>query len=349
MRYQTTFSLCALAFASLGAGCFFLVPGLPGDLVCGDGLVASPETCDDANNADNDGCSASCQVECGDGILNALEECDDGNTTSNDGCDQNCFIEGAVLEAEPNDDGQPNTNGGLFSGFQGDDFDPNTAQGPFSGSVVILGALDPIGDEDGFSLLNTRANPVEIDAFITDVDGDENCDAEDLILNVRNTNNNNNVIDQSNVFFGGCAQVRVLLNPDQGRFVTVIAKSDQATASYTLALDFADVICGDGLENGNEECDDGNLTNGDGCESNCQDTCGNGQINESNNEECDDGNGNNADGCSAGCQLQPGFVCSGEPTDCNPICGDGLLVSGEQCDDGNLLNGDGCSAVCLTE
>jgi len=32
---------------------------------------------------------------------------------------------------------------------------------------------------------------------------------------------------------------------------------------------------------------------------------------------------------------------------CNPICGDGLLVPGEPCDDNNPTNGDGCSSTCL--
>ncbi len=63
--------------------------------------------------------------------------------------------------------------------------------------------------------------------------------------------------------------------------------------------------CGNGVMEGNEQCDDGNLVNGDGCSSTCQtespsERCGDGIING--NEQCDDGNSNNGDGCSAACQ-----------------------------------------------
>lgn len=63
-------------------------------------------------------------------------------------------------------------------------------------------------------------------------------------------------------------------------------------------------ICGDGVpqfEFG-EECDDGNLIDNDGCDSNCRfsDVCGNGIL--SAGEECDDGNVFDGDGCSSVCR-----------------------------------------------
>jgi len=55
-----------------------------------------------------------------------------------------------------------------------------------------------------------------------------------------------------------------------------------------------------------EACDDGNRTNGDGCESNCTATpgvlaCGNGE--REGTEACDDGNTISGDGCQADCTL----------------------------------------------
>ena len=48
-------------------------------------------------------------------------------------------------------------------------------------------------------------------------------------------------------------------------------------------------ICGNGSLEGTEQCDDGNLTNGDGCDANCTNTaCGNGIATAG--EACDDGN-----------------------------------------------------------
>src|SRR5262245_27798146 len=52
-------------------------------------------------------------------------------------------------------------------------------------------------------------------------------------------------------------------------------------------------------------------------------------------EGCDDGNTGSGDGCSDGCDVETGYACSGTPSMCAPICGDGLLVGGELCDDSN--------------
>ena len=88
-------------------------------VVCGDGLVITPETCDDGNVVGDpiDGCSATCTVDtgwgctvlsgqtasvcivipatCGDGIINTgeREQCDDRNTDSGDGCSAACQVE----------------------------------------------------------------------------------------------------------------------------------------------------------------------------------------------------------------------------------------------------------------
>ncbi|MDP3245194.1 MAG: hypothetical protein Q8M83_06090 [bacterium] len=105
--------------------------------------------------------------------------------------------------------------------------------------------------------------------------------------------------------------------------------------------------CGNGsnpLDQG-EQCDDGNMIDGDGCSSGCllegtnyQDQCGNGHIDLG--EDCDDNNVKNGDGCS--------FQCLNEGT-AAPDCGNGQENSNEECDDGNTKDGDGCSAKCLNE
>lgn len=72
-------------------------------------------------------------------------------------------------------------------------------------------------------------------------------------------------------------------------------------------LNVAFCLCGNGVVEGLEECDDGNNTDGDGCSSSCLDEnqpmCGNGIIEAG--EGCDDGNSNWCDGCDPSCQLQP--------------------------------------------
>lgn len=59
--------------------------------------------------------------------------------------------------------------------------------------------------------------------------------------------------------------------------------------------------------------------------------CGNGVINAG--ETCDDGNASNGDGCNASCQPEPGWSCTGAPSTCETVCGDGIVAGSETCDD----------------
>ncbi len=78
-------------------------------------------------------------------------------------------------------------------------------------------------------------------------------------------------------------------------------------------------ICGNGILEGNEVCDDGNNVDGDGCSANClsDESCGNGLVEL--NEECDDGNNNNGDGCDSTCNYEttPGSTYCGVNTNWN--------------------------------
>ena len=95
-------------------------------------------------------------------------------------------------------------------------------------------------------------------------------------------------------------------------------------------------LCGNGILDEGEQCDDGNTVSGDGCNSQCQlEFCGDNVVQPSLGEECDDGNNLNDDGCSSVCKIE--------------FCGDGVKQSSEQCDDGNNVSGDGCSSACVIE
>jgi cysteine-rich repeat protein len=80
-------------------------------------------------------------------------------------------------------------------------------------------------------------------------------------------------------------------------------------------------VCGDNYWNqaAGEECDDGNIVNGDGCNSQCKlEHCGNGTLD--NFEDCDDGNNTNGDGCNAFCRVEQGWSCdTSSPTKCTPM------------------------------
>ncbi|MBW2294012.1 MAG: DUF4215 domain-containing protein, partial [Deltaproteobacteria bacterium] len=95
-------------------------------------------------------------------------------------------------------------------------------------------------------------------------------------------------------------------------------------------------VCGDNVLEGVEECDDGNLIDGDGCSAVCViEFCSDGVIQAGIGEECDDGNLTNDDGCSSTCLLE--------------FCGDAVQQASEQCDDGNTISEDGCSSLCVLE
>jgi len=130
---------------------------------------------------------------------------------------------------------------------------------------------------------------------------------------------------------------------------------------------------------GQEGCDDGNTSSGDGCSqacgvetgyscteepSVCVTVCGDALV--AGNEACDDGGDSVA--CDADCtaalcgdgyvNVVAGESCDGTgetaicDSDCtNVVCGDGMYnaSAGEECDDGNLSVGDGCDASCRLE
>ena len=70
--------------------------------------------------------------------------------------------------------------------------------------------------------------------------------------------------------------------------------------------------------------------------------CGDGVL--AANEKCDDGNVTDGDGCTSKCKVEFSFKCSGAPSVCiiPSYCGDGIVSGTEACDDGNSHTGDGC-------
>ena len=127
-------------------------------------------------------------------------------------------------------------------------------------------------------------------------------------------------------------------------------------------------ICGNGVVEDGEACDDGNSVNGDGCSADCKaiepgyvcyegkpceqvsGVCGNGKVDDG--EACDDGNQVSGDGCSADCKkVESGCKCPERGGACTcsseSICGNGVVEGDEMCDDGNTDDGDGCNADCM--
>ena len=325
--------------------------------VCGDGDIHDEETCDDANLIPADGCDDLCRAEvCGDGIVVAIEECDDGNLEDGDGCDANCVFESTcgndLIEGlEQCDDG--NTDAG-----DGCDADCAIEQpdaidiAPRGESILLEGALEE-GDllwarlnaacgETGFQgrsvdfyrLTNNTGADQQL-AALAAWGGDGYLYAFSDPFNPADAGN----CIIGNDDFGGTGGSRVTdVAIADGQTIVIVASSYNAgfTGAYTLDV-LTQHVCGDNLlGEGVEECDDGNLDDGDGCDANCEiePGCGNGQIDDG--EACDDGNLDNGDGCDDACQFEI-------------FCGNGNVDEGEECDDGNIEVGDGCDATCQFE
>jgi cysteine-rich repeat protein len=84
------------------------------------------------------------------------------------------------------------------------------------------------------------------------------------------------------------------------------ATSNLATVTITVTHV---TVCGDTVIELPEQCDDGNTSDNDGCNSDCEtEFCGDGDIQYPAGEQCDDGNDDDGDGCDSACQLEGGFV-----------------------------------------
>lgn len=105
----------------------------------------------------------------------------------------------------------------------------------------------------------------------------------------------------------------------------------------TIALRRAVAVCGNGVIEGTEVCDDNNTANGDGCRSDCTVESGAGWT------------------CSVAspsvcqCQCTVFLSSSSMSHGTMAVCGNGVIEGTETCDDNNTASDDGCNSTCDTE
>ncbi len=195
----------------------------------------------------------------------------------------------------------------------------------------------------------TDTLPAMLGAAVTAADEERYCDALYLFesLHLR-TSTPRSLYNAAEVAYAAGDRVKALdlyrltqqRYPDFDKSKLVQSRADRVFTDMVrqgpgTACPVRNDTCGDwryvSVAVGGEQCDDGNLVDGDGCDGNCTiSACGNGIATAG--EQCDDGNGIDGDGCDGNCTR------SG--------CGNGLRTSKEQCDDGNLNDGDGCDHNC---
>jgi fibro-slime domain-containing protein len=325
--------------------------------VCGDGKPGLGESCDDGNTTNGDGCSSMCQIEapywactfgkpcidvrdcaalvdagltdggdggcvappkaavCGDGTLDPGEACDDGNVTGGDGCSFDCKTieanyvcptpgakcistvvcgDSKITGAEQCDDGNTTSGDGCSSTC--------TLE---SGWVCLLPGASCTAAKCGDGLL--AAGPEECDDG-NNVDGD-GCSAT-CRLQTTTTTTNPTSSTQGHT---------TLHNWDCAYPVPINVPPHEVCAQ---------TVCGNGIREGTEQCDDNNTAPFDGCSPDCQfepqcpggtcvARCGDGLLFDFDadgdgkpDEGCDDGNTRNGDGCSSTCQVESGYQCT---------------------------------------
>jgi fibro-slime domain-containing protein len=283
---------------------------------CGDGIVAPGEACD--NGAQNLGgynqCTADCRLGpyCGDRTVNGPEACDDGVNddpySSTSGCGSDCQLPPRCGDGKVQADYGEECDDGVNSGAYGS-CTTDCRQGPFCGDGTVNGPErcdDGVNDGtygfcgDPTQQLPNCAGPAPKcgDGTVQDVYG-EQCEPASW--------------DRS----------------DQEH-----PKSTDPDCTDNCRLPAS---CGNGVREGDEQCDDGvNDGSYGGCAPSCifAPNCGDGVKNGP--EECDDGiNDGTYGGCTPQCKLAA-------------HCGDSNVdAPTEECDNGAANGSDAiCSTAC---
>lgn len=194
---------------------------------------------------------------CGNQVTEATEECDDGNTVTTDSCDA-CTFNGLV-EVEPND---------------------AVASANDAGSQPwIRGHIDAAADEDWYEVSVTNNHSL----VVTTTDGLGGCALETGGVPVSLTlyeelPSNPGVVTMlgsvSQNLDGGCAEIdgrqqtfAQSLPAGRNYYVAVAADDGTSTGLYQVSVSTIAPGCGNQIVEAGEQCDDGNMTMGDGCDS----------------------------------------------------------------------------------
>ncbi|MEZ4435305.1 MAG: DUF4215 domain-containing protein [bacterium] len=273
--------------------------------VCGDGEVQAGEQCDDGNVVAGDGCGAMCQVEvppgvCGDGEVQAGEQCDDGNEVPGDGCDEGCRFEAAPVcgdgirqEGEACDDGNgvagdgcgadcevegpPTVCGdGLIEG--GEECDDGGVAPGDGCDAECLDEIDDIsrggvfrrgfgaGQRDVYTLTLERA--AQVTAFTGDGLGGCPGNTRLTLVLVDGLGAERVITVNDDAEQPPCSRIsNFRVQPGSYRLY-VDDPAGAAVADYVLTVSLRG-ICGNRIFEYGEQCDDGNLNPGDGCDSQC--------------------------------------------------------------------------------
>ncbi|MBI4515963.1 MAG: DUF4215 domain-containing protein [Deltaproteobacteria bacterium] len=211
---------------------------------------------------------------CGNGIQEGGEQCDDGNFVNGDGCEASCTI------SPENTGGTVPAGGTVSTDSEGDGATPldpieTSVTTPDGGTVSIDEAPAAGGPPSGYELVGHQvtvtAPPATADTPLVLV---FQIDASLLPPGVDPSSID---VFKDGVLVATCTGSSGVASPDpcvsdrsllgDGDVEITVLTSAASVWLFALPLPSA---CGDGTLDTGEQCDDGNLTNNDGCAANCR-------------------------------------------------------------------------------
>lgn len=184
---------------------------------------------------------------CGNSVIESSEQCDDGNTVSGDGCGTSCDLE---------------PDGELMT--------------PVAAPQVFAGAIDPAGDVDAYRIVVTGMSDVYLRAatFAPTV-ASGTCPAPtDTVLTLY-TEDFFPLGGDDDGGVEGCSALdpqdpAARLSPGAYWLFVEEYGGNSVIPAYELLLDALPAdVCGNGIIDGGEQCDDGNTAAADGCSAGC--------------------------------------------------------------------------------
>jgi cysteine-rich repeat protein len=198
-------------------------------------------------------CGACPTPVCGNGKLEAGEQCDDGNTKNGDGCSASCMIETSVCGNSKIEAGEECDDGNTTAG------DGCSASCQYEGHACVPRKTPGVDNEA------VEACVCGLDPFCCNVAWDALCVQE--------------AMGQCGVSCGDPCTAHANPGSSKPAVTDCVCAIDSyccKTSWDTLCASEAAnncgacAICGNGITETGEECDDGNTTGGDGCSATCQ-------------------------------------------------------------------------------
>ncbi|AKU98854.1 RTX toxin [Labilithrix luteola] len=201
---------------------------------------------------------------CGNGVLETPEGCDDGNTVNGDGCSATCALEPmpASLDTCP----------GMPIVFAGDPTGPQTFRTTASTAILSAAVKSCSGTLDRKDAVYT---------FVAPYDGWVSAKAKgnfNLLLDLRAdcilesaSGSGTSVICSKADGGNGEESIGAAITAGKTYYFVVEGSTTNANKEgvYTLDVALRRSVCGNGIIEGGETCDDGAHVDGDGCAANC--------------------------------------------------------------------------------